>query len=194
MFDAPIIQIAVAGLALLGVLATLAAYLLPGVRVLRSIAGVICIIGAGVIIFFVFDSDEDDARGYLAMVVLLSALVIAVRPESRPKQPPAAPAPPRPAASPYPPQGSQQGPGQQGPGQQGYGQRGYDQQQGYGQQHGSEQQQAYEQQGPGPSPAQPQPQRALPPEPPQQPQQTQQPQQRQPPQAPPSQGYPPSGG
>lgn len=169
--DLPVLRIAVVGLALLGVLATLLAYLLPGVRVLRSIAGILCIIGAGVIIFFVFDSSEDDARGYLAMVVLLSALIIAVRPESKPKPPApapaapaAAPAPARPASNPYP--------------QQDYGQQAYAQQD-YGQQ-------------PAPSPqsAPPQQPRRAEPADAQPPQQGQ----PQPPQTPPSQGYPPSGG
>jgi hypothetical protein len=88
------------------VLIALVAYLLPGVRVLRSIAGAICLLVAAVLTIRATEAGPDEWLQIMAMVVVLSALVIAVRPERKPK--PAESAPPvRPAplAQPYAQQG-----------------------------------------------------------------------------------------
>ena len=92
-----------------GLLVSLAAYLLPGVRVVRSIAGVVCILAAVVILLVSFDAGPDDQTLILATMILLSALIISVRPEWKPKAqtpPPHPPAAPQP--QPYPSQSLQQ--------------------------------------------------------------------------------------
>lgn len=97
-----------------GLLVSLAAYLLPGVRVVRSIAGVVCILAAVVILLVSFDAGPDDQTLILATMILLSALIISVRPEWKPKA--QAPQPYRPAApqpQPYPPQSPPSQPQQQ---------------------------------------------------------------------------------
>ncbi len=96
-----------------GLLVSLAAYLLPGVRVVRSIAGVVCILAAVVILLVSFDAGPDDQTLILATMILLSALIISVRPEWKPKAqtpPPYSPAAPQ--QQPYPPQ-AQPAPAQQ---------------------------------------------------------------------------------
>lgn len=71
------------------VLLALVAYLLPGVRVLRSIAGALCILIAAVMAFLAVEAGSDESLQIMAMVVVLAALAIALRPERKPK--PAAP-------------------------------------------------------------------------------------------------------
>lgn len=78
------------------VLVALVAYLLPGVRVLRSIAGALCLIVAAALAVLATEAGPDEWLQIMAMVIVLSTLVIAVRPERKPK--PAESAPPvRPA-------------------------------------------------------------------------------------------------
>ncbi len=103
-----------------GLLVALAAYLLPGVRVVRSIAGVVCILAAVVILLVAFEAGPEDQTLILGAMILLSALIISVRPEWKPKAqtpPPYRPAAPQP--QPYPPQEQpsqqQQSPQQQSP-------------------------------------------------------------------------------
>jgi hypothetical protein len=126
---APFIQLLIFGVP---VLLALVAYLLPGVRVMRSIAGSLCIIAAGFLVFFMLRMDMMEAMPLLGMVVLLSGLIIAVRPEQKPKRAetglPARPGimpqpygqqgfPAQPQPQPYPQQ-PQQSPQQQQPPQQ----------------------------------------------------------------------------
>ena len=98
----PAIQLVIFGVP---VLLALVAYLLPGVRVLRSIAGALCILAAGFLTFLMLSADSDEVMRILGMVVVLSALIIAIRPERKPA--PAAGPPARPA--PVPPPYGQQG-------------------------------------------------------------------------------------
>lgn len=89
-----VIYLGAVGLALL---TGLVAYLLPGVRVMRSIAGVLCILAGVVVVLFSFDSSPRDQFGHLAMMVLLGAMIVAVRPERKPKPTAAAQVPAYPA-------------------------------------------------------------------------------------------------
>ncbi|WP_152361549.1 hypothetical protein [Microlunatus speluncae] len=121
---APVIQLVIFGLP---VLLALVAYLLPGVRVLRSIAGALCILAAGFLAFMMLSADSDELLRILGQVVVLSGLIIAVRPERKPAVAAGPPARPAPVPQPYgqqgfaaqgqpQPQQPQQGPGYPGSG------------------------------------------------------------------------------
>lgn len=104
------------------VVVAIVAYLLPGVRVMRSIAGVLCILVAAAMAFIATEAGQDEQLQVMAMVVVLVGLVIAVRPERTPKAPAAAvpygqPGPARPQPYPQQPQSPpQHAPTQQPPG------------------------------------------------------------------------------
>lgn len=100
---APFVQLLIFGVP---ALLALVAYLLPGVRVIRSIAGTLCILAAGFLVSLMLRADMMEAMPLLGMVVLLSALIIAVRPEYKPKPADSAPpVRPAPLAQPYAQQG-----------------------------------------------------------------------------------------
>ncbi len=93
-------------------LLALVAYLLPGARVLRAIAGALCILAAGFLTFLMLSADSDEVMRILGLVVVLTGLIIAIRPERKPA--PAAGPPGRPAPGP-PPYGQQVTPPQPQP-------------------------------------------------------------------------------
>lgn len=95
----------------------LIAYFLP-IRILRAIAGGLCVVAAAFLAIVMQDADGEEVFAMLAFVVLLSALVVALRLDPKQKtagaqqQPPMQPGPAhRPMQQPPAQQEPPQGPG-----------------------------------------------------------------------------------